>query len=787
MARLSLPLERIKPHYTVVVVGSGYGGAIAASRLARSGQAVCLLERGREIEPGDYPDTLAKAARAMQVDTPAGHVGSPTGLYDFRVNPDVNVFQGCGLGGTSLVNANVSLRPEPRLFDDPRWPAELRGQGCGPLEEGYRRAEDMLRPMPYPETFPPLPKQEALRQSAAAMGERFYRTPINVTFADGVNQVGVEQRACVLCGDCVSGCNHGAKNTTLMNYLPDAVNHGAEIFTGVAVRHVERRDGRWLVFFRPLEVGRESFGGPDLLVSADVVVLGAGSLGSTEILLRSRAQGLALSDRLGERFTGNGDVLAVGYNLDVTINGIGWGAARPGELPPVGPCITGVIDIRDQPVLEDGLVIEEGSIPGALGPIMPELAGLAAAGFGRWMGQGLADLIRAEGRFVLSELGRAHAGAMARTQTYLVMSQDDGHGRLVLQDDRLRVDWPEVGSRPPFARDNAKLEAATRPHGGKFIINPIWSPLLGHRIITVHPLGGCVMAGDAAAGVVNHKGQVFAGPSGAAVHAGLYVCDGAIVPRPLGVNPLLTISALAERVAALLARDHGWVVEYGFSPVPRRVPAAPRPGIRFTECMKGFFARGETADFSTGAERGRAENSPLEFVLTVVSRDLERMLSDSGHEAGMFGTVVAPRLSAAPMTAHGARFNLFTVDEADPQARRMRYRMTLAAVEGRTYFFDGFKLAVPAGVTDVWPATSTLYITVHDGPDETSPVLGKGVLTIHKEDFARQMTTLAALDAAGTAERLSAVERFGRFFAGQLFEVYGAGLRAELGREGGGT
>src|ERR1700716_3429326 len=104
MTRISLPIEQIKGHYTVVVIGSGYGGAIAASRMARAGQTVCLLERGKELQPGEYPDTLIEATRELQADSAIGHEGSPTGLYDLRINPDINVVLGCGLGGTSLIN-----------------------------------------------------------------------------------------------------------------------------------------------------------------------------------------------------------------------------------------------------------------------------------------------------------------------------------------------------------------------------------------------------------------------------------------------------------------------------------------------------------------------------------------------------------------------------------------------------------------------------------------------------------------------------------------------------------
>ncbi|MGZ4396714.1 MAG: GMC family oxidoreductase N-terminal domain-containing protein, partial [Gaiellaceae bacterium] len=227
-ARLSSPLEQIRDHYTVVVIGSGYGGAIAASRLARAGQDVCLLERGREFMPGEFPDTQLELTAQTQADSPVGHVGSRTALVDIRANKDMNVLIGCGLGGTSLINANVSLEAEPAVFDDPVWPQALRDDLGGLVAEGLDRARAMLEPVPYPESSPKLHKLEALERSAEAMGAPFYRPPINVTFKDRVNAAGIEQPACTLCGDCVSGCNVGAKNTTQMNYLPDAKRHGAE-------------------------------------------------------------------------------------------------------------------------------------------------------------------------------------------------------------------------------------------------------------------------------------------------------------------------------------------------------------------------------------------------------------------------------------------------------------------------------------------------------------------------------------------------------------------------------
>ncbi|MEK7139437.1 MAG: hypothetical protein AAB817_01935, partial [Patescibacteria group bacterium] len=132
-------------------------------------------------------------------------------------------------------------------------------------------------------------------------------------------------------------CNYSAKNTLTMNYLPDAVAHGAEIFTCIEVRSVARRDGGWRVFYRLLDSGREHFDAPELFVDADIVWLGAGTLGSTEILLRSGQRGLKLSSKLGKNFTGNGDFLGFAYNTDATIQGVGTGKHSAKKPSAVGP------------------------------------------------------------------------------------------------------------------------------------------------------------------------------------------------------------------------------------------------------------------------------------------------------------------------------------------------------------------------------------------------------------------------------------------------------------------
>jgi cholesterol oxidase len=792
MARLSSPIETIKEHYTVVVIGSGYGAGIAASRLSRAGKQVCVLERGREFQPGEYPNRAPQALAEMQSHTPeCAQIGSRTGLFDFHINEDINVFVGCGLGGTSLVNANVALRAEPRVFDDPRWPVELRNpkpidpavemDHATPLEADYQRAEEMLKPNPYPEGSD-LPKLSALEKSAKQMGRKFYRPPINVNFTvEGPNHVGVEQHKCNDCGDCVSGCNNAAKNTLIMNYLPDAVNHGAEIFTEVSVRWIERANNQWVIQCEVLGVGREKFKAPMIAVTADIVVVGAGTLGSTEILLRSAQHGLALSNKLGERFTGNGDVLAFGYNTADVINGVGWGHHPKGEVPPVGPCITGIIDMRHQPVLADGMVAEEGSAPGAIGELLPAAFAAAAEAAGTPEPVASAERIAEKERELLTDFEGPYHGAVNRTQTYLVMTHDSASGRMSLDaHDSLVVNWPGVGDQQIFATVNDRLKQATAALGGTFIHNPLWSKLLHRNLTTVHPLGGCVMADSAESGVVNHKGQVFSGAAGNAVYEGLYVSDGSVIPTSLGVNPLLTISAVTERSMALLAQDRGWKIDYSLPSQPKA--AAPvKPGVEFTETMKGFFSTAvKTAapalqldpSYQQGFNQGRAGNSPFQFTLTIVSEDLNDMTTNAAHEARMVGTVNAPSLSPQPLTITQGVFNLFTVDANNVDTHNMRYRMKMVAEDGHIYYFDGFKQTHPDSVFQSWPATSTLYITIYDGESATSPVLGKGILHIAPEDFARQMTTMKIINAGSLTERLEAGVRFAKFFMGPLFDTY---------------
>ncbi len=585
VAPLAAPLAALRPAYDAIVIGSGYGGGVAASRLARLGLSVAVLERGREFLPGDFPTGLNASRKELQVHSKSGRIGSETALFDIRTGEDVHVLTGCGLGGTSLINANVCLTPEGRVLADLRWPEQVRVDHY--LNVGFSRAGDMLRPQPLPDGDDPL-KLQALRRSAQALGAEAARVPLHIRFERGTSAAGVEQPACTRCGDCMGGCNVGAKTTVHNTYLADAAAHGASLFTECRVRYLEKRaDTSWrVVFYEPTSAGSTV---PIRSIAAPIVILAAGTLGSNEILLRTRERGLSLSDRLGRNVSTNADVIAFGSNTDRAINGVGVGAKPRAKIPRPGPAVAGLIDLRRRKALDDGLVVVDAAIQSALAPLLPLLFS-ADRMLGQDMDQGIRDALAETGRTFESLLGGAYTGAVHNTLTMLAVGHDTMAGQFRFTADRAELVWPGAAWEPVYQRIAETLQLAVAPLGGTYMPNPASARFLGGNLMTVHPLGGVVMADDHSTGVVDHKGRVFdpgGGDDPDSVHEGLYVLDGSVIPRSLGVHPLMTITAVAERAMMLMARDLERSLDVA-KPTPplaaavdaaRVTPAAARSGI----------------------------------------------------------------------------------------------------------------------------------------------------------------------------------------------------------------
>lgn len=758
----------MKDRYDVVVIGSGYGGGIAASRLARAGKSVAVLERGREIHPGEYPDTTSETIGQIQIDLPFRDFGS-TDLYDLRNNEEVNILVGCGLGGTSLINAGVALRASDWVFEEEAWPEELRGDGLE--DRWYEHAEEMLRPTTWPEDRP-LPKLAALHKAAGGIGLPGERAPINVNLEDRVNHVGVEQRGCVGCGDCMTGCNYGAKNTVLETYLPDAVCHGAQLFCETSVRFLEREEGHdhWVVNYEMLDARRRG-GASHRFVIGDVVVLAAGVLGSTEILLRSRrdANGLSFSETLGTRFSANGDSICFAYDCADEVNAVG--TAEPGD---VGPTITGMIDDRDRENPREGLMIQEGSF--ARGIAKPAAGLLWLANKKLSLGDHPED-DPSDAATVPDEA--AELPKMERTLPFLIFGHDESGGSLKLEHDRLRIDWDGVGKLPVYKETDRRGKQLASALDDRYIPNPVWSKFLGYDSITVHPLGGCPLGDNASKGVVNHKGQVFVGKSGDGVYENLYVADGSIVPTCLGVNPHLTICALAERSVFQLAEDRGWSFDYDLDG-PGTAKESTPVSLTFTETMHGFWSPAEgdggpgEGSFENAAEEGRKAGRQFAFFLDVTADDVDKTIEDPEHAARLDGMFEMRPLEPEPMRASNGEWHCFRKRE-DPDTYELIYRFHATSEQGKRYYFDGYKVVRDDFGPDMWPDTTTLYVTVRAG-EQDGEVIARGVMRLNMIDFLQILPTMRVIRAPSPVAGRDAKLRFSAWFVGSIREIYGINM-----------
>jgi cholesterol oxidase len=535
-------------HFDAIIVGSGFGGSVMAYRLAEAGRRVCVLERGRPYPPGSFARTPAEMRHNFW-DPSKSHYG----LFDLWSFRGFNGLVSAGLGGGSLIYANVLLRKDERWFvDHDPWPVTRAD-----LDPHYDRVERMMAVQRYPfdqEPYRSTVKTRAMQQAAAALGYEWMLPPLAVTFANaGARPVpgepivngadnlhGRARETCRLCGECDIGCNYGSKNTLDFTYLSAAVRHGAEIRTLCEVRRLERDASGYRVRYIAHDPTRRRAA----LTSGDVkytdltatrVVLSAGTFGSPWLLLSSRDALPALSPALGTRFSGNGDLLTFAFECGTPMH------------PSIGPVITSAMRLPDAldggGVTGRGAYIEDAGVPAfILWLIEAANAPGELARAGRVIWDRLRAWIARDSRTDISremEVLLGNCVLSDHTLPLLGMGRDTPDGRMSLEDGWLEIDWTTASSAAYFERVRSTMRQMAEAWHGKLVDNPLWAL---RRVITVHPLGGCPMGRSSADGVVDAYGEVFNYP-------GLFVADGSVMPGPVGANPSLTIAALADRFA----------------------------------------------------------------------------------------------------------------------------------------------------------------------------------------------------------------------------------------------
>ncbi|KAK0642795.1 hypothetical protein DIS24_g8645 [Lasiodiplodia hormozganensis] len=619
----------------------------------------------------------------------------------------------------------------------------------------------MLQPTPYPENLPTPKKLSVLEKQAEALGQKhnFYRVPQTTFFREGLNNAGVQMKASTCSGQDCTGVNDGSKNSVLMNYIPDAWNWGAEMFCECEVRYISRdpKGDGYIIFFAWHGAGREKFEDNFhrslMWVRAkELCFLGAGSLGTTEILLRSRDHGLQVSRMVGQKLSGNGDILSFGYDTDEVVNGIG--RAKPSTEQPSGPTITGIIDNRDaisSPNVLDGYIMQEGAIPEALAPLIQSMLEILP---GKQQPERLNAkdqlqhlMSKAEARF----LGPySKGGSVNKTQVYLIMSHDSNEAILSLDNDKPQLQFVGVGRTESVKKLNAVLAKATHAIGGTLVNTPFHSVLNKQEQITVHPLGGAVMSSDGTGrrGATNHLGQVFSG-AGSEVHDGLVCVDGAVVPTSLGVNPFATITALAERTMQI---------------------AAATGGVQFTEIMEGHIHVGNDLDDFVSAEK-TAQSSSSSGLLYLSVSSPRRKNNTQNQDAVATGTLSCRALSKDPLLVRG-KVEFFSADKSVSEGSNLVYNLTVQSTDGSTYHMHGKKDLTPEmafSITSTWRATTVLRTTITH-PDGS--LAAKGILRIPWRNFASELKTLSALPNGSLLDRASTVADFVGNFAQNTASFY---------------
>ena len=511
--------------YDWIVIGSGFGGSVSALRLRQKGYSVAVLEKGSRKAPQDYPKSNWDLRRWMWLP----RLGC-RGIFKMTFLPHVTALSGVGVGGGSLVYANTLPLPKASFFSNPVWSGLADWQS--ELAPHYELAQRMLGVAENPELSYP---DEVLSSVAGALNRRAHFHPARVGIYFGTpgetrpdpyfGGQGPARTGCIRCGGCMLGCRHGAKNTLDLNYLYLAERHGAVVVPETEVTSVRPADDGGY--------GVEALQGSHwprrrkVHYRADRVIFAGGVMGTVPLLLKLREDPSALprlSARLGHLVRTNSESL------------IGVVTRRRDRDLSRGLAIGSILHTDEHSHLEPV------RYPAGSGffriMALPHVSGDT---LGRRAASGLGALFRRPLR--IAEAACVPDWAKY-TMILLYMRSTDGHLQMKRSYGRLSTalaDGPAPRASMPEADALAKMVAARLDGEPQSMLT---ETLLGIPT-TAHILGGCAMGRNTDEGVIDSKHRLYG-------HSGLYVIDGSAVSANPGVNPSLTITALAERAMSLI-------------------------------------------------------------------------------------------------------------------------------------------------------------------------------------------------------------------------------------------
>ncbi|WP_394847674.1 GMC family oxidoreductase [Pendulispora brunnea] len=508
--------------YDYAIIGSGFGGSVSALRLSEKGYRVAVIEMGKRWRPQDFAKTTWDLRRYFWKPSWGLH-----GIFQMTLLRDVFFLHGAGVGGGSLVYANTLIHPPAAAFQDPRW-VGMDWQKT--LQPFYALAKRMLGAVESPFI---VETDQILKDVADELGRghTFHRHTVGVYFGEaGVKAPdpffggeGPERTGCVRCGGCMVGCRYEAKNTLDKNYLYLAEKRGTEVIPETKVSDIRPLEGGGYELTMERSIGARR----RRTMRVKGVVVSAGSFGTVELLMRCKENGSLpkISEQLGNFVRTNSEALLavrsrrndVDYSRGIAITS---GAYVDDNTH---------IEIVRYPAGSDSMTLLATILTGGEGSIPRWL---------RWIG----NIVRHPIKFVQVHIP---FGWAKRTAILLVMQPVDNYLRYSM---RRRWYWPFsrkldtslVGDRPvpvyiPIANRIAQL-MAKKMNG---IAQSGLLEVLFNKASTAHILGGCPIGLTPDDGAVDPKSHLFG-------YDDFYVVDGSIVPANLGVNPSLTITAMAE-------------------------------------------------------------------------------------------------------------------------------------------------------------------------------------------------------------------------------------------------